>query len=229
MLQRMKVRKRHQLKSQQEGRLQCKKVNITKSLTKNSLKMKSLRSLNLLQMLAEGEVAVVVDQQVWLHLQGSNQLRKLHQMKEAQTAILLLNQKKKSRHLSHPIPIMNQMTISNPKDKQQLHQGLVVDAGLEEVQDLKESDVDSHLLRKSLKKSHQAKNGGGKKEVKGGEQENESKNTKVNLHLTLRQMILNLPKKGEKERSQQDLQRTFSYLLNWQLLLVLVRLLDTRL
>ena len=71
--------------------------------------------------------------------------------------------------------------------------------------------------------------GGGKKEVKGGEQENESKNTKVNLHLTLRQMILNLPKKGEKERSQQDLQRTFSYLLNWQLLLVLVRLLDTRL
>merc|ERR1712226_1409135 len=140
MLQRMKVRKKHQLKSQQEGRPQCKKVNITKTLT--SLKMKSLRNPNLLQMLAEGEVAVVVDQQVWLHLQGSNQLRKLHQMKEAQTAILLLNQKKKSRHLSHPIPIMNQMTISNPKDKQQLHQGLVVDAGLEEVQDLKESDVD---------------------------------------------------------------------------------------
>ena len=92
-----------------------------------------------------------------------------------------------------------------------------------------ESDVDSHLLRKSLKKSRQAKNGVGKKAVKGGEQENESKNTKVNLHLTLRQMILNLPKKGEKERSQQDLQRTFSYQLNWQLLLVLVRLLDTRL
>ena len=92
-----------------------------------------------------------------------------------------------------------------------------------------ENDVDSHLLRKSLKKSRQAKNGVEKKEVKGGEQENESKSTKVNLHLTLRQMILNLPKKGEKERSQQDLQRTFSYQLNWQLLLVLVRLLDTRL
>ena len=92
-----------------------------------------------------------------------------------------------------------------------------------------ENDVDSHLLRKSLKKSRQAKNGVEKKEVKGGEQENESKNTKVNLHLTLLQMILNLPKKGEKERSQQDLQRTFSYQLNWQLLLVLVRLLDTRL
>ena len=89
--------------------------------------------------------------------------------------------------------------------------------------------MDSHLLRKSLKKSRQAKNGVGKKEVKGGEQENESKNTKVNLHLTLRQMILNLPKKGEKELSQQDLQRTFSYQLNWQLLLELVRLLDTRL
>ena len=92
-----------------------------------------------------------------------------------------------------------------------------------------ENDVDSHLLRKSLKKSRQAKNGVEKKEVKGGEQENESKNTKVNLHLTLLQMILNLTKKGEKERSQQDLQRTFSYQLNWQLLLVLVRLLDTRL
>ena len=92
-----------------------------------------------------------------------------------------------------------------------------------------ENDVDSHLLRKSLKKSRQAKNGVEKKEVKGGEQENESKSTKVNLHLTLLQMILNLTKKGEKERSQQDLQRTFSYQLNWQLLLVLVRLLDTRL
>ena len=92
-----------------------------------------------------------------------------------------------------------------------------------------ENDVDSHLLRKSLKKSRQAKNGVEKKEVKGGEQENESKNTKVNLHLTLLQMILNLTKKGKKERSQQDLQRTFSYQLNWQLLLVLVRLLDTRL
>ena len=61
--------------------------------------------------------------------------------------------------------------------------------------------MDSHLLRKSLKKSRQAKNGVGKKEVKGGEQENESKSTKVNLHLTLRQMILNLPKKEKRSEA----------------------------
>ena len=84
-----------------------------------------------------------------------------------------------------------------------------------------------HLHRKNLNQNRQGKNGEEKKVAKRGGMESESKSTVVNLGLMLAQKTPNLLRRELENR--QDLQRIYNYPQTWQLLLVQVKLLDTRL